>query len=52
MTSLLGVRLIDGSPPAVSDVWDAIWGGGGVVGALTSPESVGVSPSVSADMLL
>ncbi len=52
VTSLLGVRLIDGSPSADSDVWDEIWVCGGVVGALASPESVGVGPSLSADMLL
>ena len=52
VTSLLGVRFIDGSPPVVSDVWDEMWAGGGVVGALAGPESVGVAPSLSADMLL
>lgn len=52
VTSLLGVRFIDGSPPVVSEVWDDKLGGGGVVGALAGPESVGVAPSLSADMLL
>ena len=52
MVTLLGVRLIDGSPPAVSEDWDEIGACGGVVGALASPGSVGVAPSLSADMLL
>lgn len=52
VTSLLGVRLIDGSPPAVSEGWDEMWARGGVVGSLASSGSVGVAPSLSADMLL
>ena len=53
VTSLLGVRLIDGRPPAASEDWDEVWVcGGGVVGALASPGLVGVAPSLSADMLL
>ena len=52
MTSLLGVRFIDESSPGVPNVWDEMWACGGVVGALASPESVGVPPSLSADMLL
>lgn len=57
VTSLLGVRFIDESSPGVVDVCDEMWacgggGGGGVVGALAGPESVGVAPSLSADMLL
>lgn len=54
VTSLLGVRFIDESSPGVVDVCDEVWacGGGGVVGALAGPESVGVAPSLSADMLL
>ena len=53
MTSLLGVRFIDESSPGVVDVCDEMWAcGGGVVGALAGPESVGVALSLSADMLL
>ena len=52
MVTLLGVRLIDGSPPAVSEDCDEIWVWGGVVGALARPGLVGVAPSLSADMLL
>lgn len=52
VTSLLGVRLIDESPSGFSEEWDEIWAWGGVVGASASPESVGIAPSLSADMLL
>lgn len=51
VTSLLGVRLIDGSPPASSEDWDELWEYGGVFGAWASSESVGVAPDLSADML-
>ena len=58
VTSLLGVRFIDESSPGFVDFCDEMWacggggGGGGVVGTLAGPESVGVAPSLSADMLL
>ena len=52
VTSLLGVRLIDGSPASFSEDWDELWACGGVFGALASSGSVGEAPSLSADMLL
>ena len=52
VTSLLGVRLIDGRPVASSEDWDEMWACGGVSGAVARPGSVVVAPSLSADMLL
>ncbi len=52
VTSLRGVRVIDGSPAAFSEDWDDMWACGGIIGALARAGSVGVAPSLSADMLL
>lgn len=52
VTSLLGVRLIDGSSAASCGDCDEVGRCGGVFGALARPVSVGVAPSLSADMLL